>query len=92
MTAPDRIWAVIGYVGKVTRGEFSSEQADCNRPCVEYTRTDSTPSATTFAQALGLPEVQALVESLREIRDNPCMDPEGNSAIASAVLADLGVR
>ena len=49
-------------------------------------------SAEILAQALDLPEVQALVAALREIRDNPCMDPEGNSAIASAVLADLGVR
>ena len=50
----------------------------------------SVTRAATLAQ--DLPEVKALVEALREIRDNPCMEPEGNSAIASAVLADLGVQ
>ena len=46
---------------------------------------------TTLSAALELPEVRALVKALREIRDSPCMDPEGNSAIAADALRAIAL-
>ena len=89
MTTPDRIWAST-YSGKSDMGYWHDVPLLLAGPGTEYTRTASIPNAATFAQAINLPKVKALVAALREIRDNPCMDPEGNSAIASAALADVG--
>lgn len=67
--APERIWAKT-YYGKEIAGYWENGPILPNKPenvGVEYIRADLPP---TLAQALAVPEVRALVDGARAMRDH----------------------